>query len=59
MEYVFSSLRFFQILCDEWDYDYNYMKPHSAFKAMIPAIIGKHQKTFNNTTKLIEEISLN
>ena len=35
------------------------MKPHSALKGMVPAMIAKQQKTFNNTTKLIEEISLN
>ena len=34
------------------------MKPHSALKGMVPAMIAKQQKTFNNTTKLIEEISL-
>jgi hypothetical protein len=35
------------------------MKPHSALKSMAPTMIAKQQKTFNNTTKLIEEISLN
>ena len=32
------------------------MKPHSALKGMVTAMIAKQQKTFNNTTKLIEEI---
>ena len=57
--YLFDTLEQLRILCDEWVYDYNYMKPHSAHKGMVPAMIAKQQQDFNNKTKLIEEISLN
>lgn len=54
-----KTLEQLRILCNEWVYDNNYMKQHSAFKGIEPAMIAKQQQSFNNTTKLIEEISLN
>lgn len=57
--YLFDNLEQLRVLCDEWVYDYNHMKPHSALKGMVPAMIARQQHDFNNKTKLIEEISLN
>ena len=57
--YQFETLEQLRILCDEWVYDYNYLKPHSAHKGMVPAMIAREQLTLNNIAKVIHEISLN
>lgn len=49
--YLFETLEQLRILCDEWVYDYNFNKPHSALKGMVPAMIAKQQ------TSLIKQIS--
>lgn len=46
--YLFDTLEQLRILCNEWVYDYNYIKPHSAHKGMVPAIIAKQQKLITN-----------
>ncbi len=57
--YQFETLEQLRILSDEWVYDYNYMKPHSALKGMVPAMIAKEQQSLTGNAQLIQEISLN
>jgi putative transposase len=37
--YLFETLEQLRILCDEWAYDYNHLKPHSAHRGMVPAAV--------------------
>lgn len=57
--YQFETPEQLRILCDEWVYDYNNLKPHSAHRGMVRAMIAREQLILDNTAKVIHEISLN